>query len=219
MADRARAHLGRHRRRRQGHLRRNLRRRAARQLLHRGARRADRQGSLEVLHRARRQRCQAPTPGAALRRRSGPTSTWGLARHLRSRAQDCSTGASPIRRPTRALDRHAGNIDAIPRTAPSDLYSNSTVALDPDTGKLAWYYQHLPGDDWDQDYTHERTLFRTALNPDPKFVKWTNPDMQARRAARRRGDGGRRRRRVRARPRQRPVPVGHAVPLRRPRIS
>ena len=77
---------------------------------------------------------------------------------------------------TRAA-RHGGNIDAIARTAPADLYSNSTVALNPDTGKLAWYYQHLPGDDWDEDYTHERTLLRTAVSPDPKFVKWINPDI------------------------------------------
>jgi len=79
--------------------------------------------------------------------------------------------------PNTRLDRHAGNIDAIPRIAPSDLYSNSTVALDPETGKLKWYYQHLPGDDWDEDYTHERTLIRTAVSPDPKFVKWANPDI------------------------------------------
>ena len=52
------------------------------------------------------------------------------------------------------------------------------MALNPDTGKLAWYYQHLPGDDWDQDYTNERTLVRTAVNPDPKFVKWINPDVK-----------------------------------------
>ena len=65
-----------------------------------------------------------------------------------------------------------------PTFAPADLYSNSTVALNPDTGKLAWYYQHLPGDDWDEDYTHERTLFRTAVSPDPKFVKWINPDIR-----------------------------------------
>ena len=83
----------------------------------------------------------------------------------------------------RAL-RHDGNPDAVSRTAPSDLYSNSTVALDPETGKLAWYYQHLPGDDWDSDYTHERTLVRTRLNPDPKFVKWINPDIPRGRGAR-----------------------------------
>ena len=26
------------------------------------------------------------------------------------------------------------------------LYTNSTLALDPDTGKIVWYYQHLPGE-------------------------------------------------------------------------
>src|SRR6185295_2282579 len=70
--------------------------------------------------------------------------------------------------------RHGGNSNAIGLSAPADLYSNSTVALNPETGKLLWYYQHLPGDDWDQDYTNERVLIRTAVNPDPKFVKWIN---------------------------------------------
>jgi alcohol dehydrogenase (cytochrome c) len=73
--------------------------------------------------------------------------------------------------------RHEGNPFAIPLTAPADLYSNSTVTLDPQTGKLKWYYQHLPGDDWDEDINEERTLIRTAVNPDPKFVKWINPNI------------------------------------------
>jgi alcohol dehydrogenase (cytochrome c) len=76
--------------------------------------------------------------------------------------------------PNTRMARHKGDFDAIARSAPADLYSNSTIALNPDTGKLAWYYQHLPGDDWDEDYTHERTLIRTAFNPDPRFVKWIN---------------------------------------------
>jgi alcohol dehydrogenase (cytochrome c) len=38
------------------------------------------------------------------------------------------------------------------------LYLNSTVALDPDTGRLVWHYQHLPGDLWDLDYAFERQL-------------------------------------------------------------
>ena len=41
------------------------------------------------------------------------------------------------------MSRHDGNPDAVSRTAPADLYSNSTVALDPATGKLSWYYQHF----------------------------------------------------------------------------
>jgi alcohol dehydrogenase (cytochrome c) len=38
------------------------------------------------------------------------------------------------------------------------LYVNSTVALNPDTGKLAWYYQHVPHDPYDQDYSFERII-------------------------------------------------------------
>ncbi len=79
--------------------------------------------------------------------------------------------------PNTRMTRHGGNPDAIPTFAPADLFSNSTVALNPDAGKVVWYYQHLPGDDWDEDYTHERTLLRTAVNPDPRFVKWINPDV------------------------------------------
>ena len=76
--------------------------------------------------------------------------------------------------PYTRLKRH-GSADAVPNTSPSELYSNSTVALDVGTGKLVWYYQHLPGDDWDSDHIHERTLVRTKVSPDPKFVKWINP--------------------------------------------
>jgi alcohol dehydrogenase (cytochrome c) len=78
-------------------------------------------------------------------------------------------------RPHTRMKRHGGNPDAIPRAAPSELYSNSTLALDPNTGKLAWYYQHLPGDDWDSDFAHDRVLLRTPINPDRNAVKWINP--------------------------------------------
>lgn len=77
--------------------------------------------------------------------------------------------------PHTRIKRHDGNPFAVPLEAPSELYSNSTLALNPDTGELAWYYQHLPGDDWDSDYTHERILFRAAVAPDPAVVKWINP--------------------------------------------
>lgn len=40
----------------------------------------------------------------------------------------------------------------------SVLYTNSTLALDIDTGKLKWYYQHLPRDNWDLDSPFERML-------------------------------------------------------------
>ena len=38
------------------------------------------------------------------------------------------------------------------------LYTNSTVALDVDTGELKWYFQHLPRDNWDFDSPFERVL-------------------------------------------------------------
>ena len=37
-------------------------------------------------------------------------------------------------------------------------YANSTVALDVDTGKLAWYYNHAPGESLDLDEVFERVL-------------------------------------------------------------
>jgi alcohol dehydrogenase (cytochrome c) len=38
------------------------------------------------------------------------------------------------------------------------LYTNSTLALDPATGKIVWYYQHLPGETHDMDEVFERVL-------------------------------------------------------------
>ena len=64
--------------------------------------------------------------------------------------------------PYTRLTRH-GRTDAVPLTAPSELYSDSTVAIDVTTGKLVWYYQELPGDDWDADHNHERILVRTRM--------------------------------------------------------
>ncbi len=77
-------------------------------------------------------------------------------------------------KPYTRLKRH-GTALGSGQSAPADLYSNSTVSLDIESGKLRWYYQHLPGDDWDTDHVHERTLIHTQLKPDPKFVKWINP--------------------------------------------
>jgi alcohol dehydrogenase (cytochrome c) len=79
--------------------------------------------------------------------------------------------------PYTRLTRH-GRHDAISNTAPSNLYSNSTVALDINTGRLAWYYQELPGDDWDADHNQERIIARTRVNPDPKHVKWINSALE-----------------------------------------
>jgi len=38
------------------------------------------------------------------------------------------------------------------------LYTNCTLAIDADTGKIVWYYQHLPGETHDLDEVFERIL-------------------------------------------------------------
>jgi alcohol dehydrogenase (cytochrome c) len=38
------------------------------------------------------------------------------------------------------------------------LYTNSTIAVDPATGKVVWYRQHFPNDQWDLDWAFERQL-------------------------------------------------------------
>ena len=101
-------------------------------------------------------------------------STWGLPGTFDPARNVLYWGvANPM--PDQRMARHQGDPDGTSRSSPADLYSNCTLALDPATGKLLWYYQHLPGDDWDTDHTHERTLARVAFNPNPKFVKWINP--------------------------------------------
>jgi alcohol dehydrogenase (cytochrome c) len=42
--------------------------------------------------------------------------------------------------------------------AGATLFANSTVALNADTGKLAWYYSHAPGESLDLDEVFERVL-------------------------------------------------------------
>ena len=38
------------------------------------------------------------------------------------------------------------------------LYTNSTLALDPSTGRVQWYFQHAPGETLDLDIVYERVL-------------------------------------------------------------
>ena len=59
------------------------------------------------------------------------------------------------------------------------LYHNSTLALDADTGDIAWFYQHL-NDHWNLDHPFERLLIDTAVVPDPGAVKWINPRLRPR---------------------------------------
>jgi alcohol dehydrogenase (cytochrome c) len=38
------------------------------------------------------------------------------------------------------------------------LFTSSTLALNPDTGKLEWYFQHVPGETFDMDEVFERVV-------------------------------------------------------------
>jgi len=58
-----------------------------------------------------------------------------------------------------------------------DLYTSSTVALDPDTGKLVWYFQHVPNESLDLDEVFERVLVdigdqKTVLSIGKAGILW-----------------------------------------------
>src|SRR6185503_16971392 len=54
------------------------------------------------------------------------------------------------------------------------LYHNCTLAIDADTGKIVWYYQHVV-DHWDLDHPFERLLVDTVVAPSASEVRWINP--------------------------------------------
>src|SRR6267143_241432 len=58
-----------------------------------------------------------------------------------------------------------------PQARPGDnLYTNSVVALDVDTGKLVWYYQYLPNDSWDYDEIGVHMLYDANINGEMRKV-------------------------------------------------
>jgi alcohol dehydrogenase (cytochrome c) len=44
------------------------------------------------------------------------------------------------------------------------LYTDSTLAVDPHSGQLVWYYQHFPNDQWDLDWAFERQLVNLEIH-------------------------------------------------------
>ncbi|MBM3507359.1 MAG: hypothetical protein FJX64_06480 [Alphaproteobacteria bacterium] len=58
-----------------------------------------------------------------------------------------------------------------PEFRPGDnLYASSTLALDADSGKMKWFFQHTPNDPWDFDSTGARMVF-DFRTPDGRTVK------------------------------------------------
>ncbi|NOT45323.1 MAG: PQQ-binding-like beta-propeller repeat protein [Acidobacteria bacterium] len=58
------------------------------------------------------------------------------------------------------------------------LYHNSTLAIDANTGRIVWHYQHVV-DHWDLDHPFERMIVETAVTPNRAEVQWVNPRIQA----------------------------------------
>jgi glucose dehydrogenase len=50
------------------------------------------------------------------------------------------------------------------------LYTNTTLAIDPDTGHLAWHYQHHPNELWDLDWAFERQIVRLPVRGELRRV-------------------------------------------------
>ncbi len=57
-----------------------------------------------------------------------------------------------------------GTLPIKPGLKHNALYSDSTLAINPDSGKLEWYRQHLEDDTWDLDYVYERILVDLPVN-------------------------------------------------------
>jgi alcohol dehydrogenase (cytochrome c) len=53
------------------------------------------------------------------------------------------------------------------------LYTNTTLAIDPATGKLVWHFQHFPNDQWDLDWAFERQIIRLPVRGEMRTVTLT----------------------------------------------
>ena len=53
---------------------------------------------------------------------------------------------------------------ALPGITTDALYTNSTIALDADTGELVWHFQHVRNDQLDHDWAFERQIISLPVN-------------------------------------------------------
>ena len=47
-----------------------------------------------------------------------------------------------------------------PGVSNDGLFTDCTLAFNPDTGKLVWYFQHVHNDQWDLDWAFEQQIMR-----------------------------------------------------------
>lgn len=57
------------------------------------------------------------------------------------------------------------------QTRPGDnLYVQSVLAMDPQTGEINWYHQFIPNDSWDQDSINEAILFDAEIDGEMRHL-------------------------------------------------
>jgi alcohol dehydrogenase (cytochrome c) len=54
------------------------------------------------------------------------------------------------------------------------LYTDTTLAFNPDTGKLVWHFQHVANDQWDLDWAFERQLINLPVKGETRRVVVTS---------------------------------------------
>ena len=50
------------------------------------------------------------------------------------------------------------------------LYTDSTLAIDPDSGRIVWHFQHHPNDQWDLDWAFEQQLVQLPVRGQMRTV-------------------------------------------------
>ena len=60
-----------------------------------------------------------------------------------------------------------------PGTTSDALYLDSTLAIDPRTGRLEWYYQHQANGQWDLDWAFERQIVEMNVQGRPQRIVLT----------------------------------------------
>ncbi len=61
----------------------------------------------------------------------------------------------------------------IPGTTNDALYTNATVAIVPQTGEIAWHFQHVRNDPFDLDWAFERMILDLEVNGVPRRIALT----------------------------------------------
>ena len=62
----------------------------------------------------------------------------------------------------------------LPGVTNDALYTDSTLAIDPDTGRLVWHFQHHRNDQWDLDWAFERQVVTLPVRGVPRRVVVTS---------------------------------------------